>query len=112
MIDENTAALRDHEAHQDYVEEVHERWGKQARYEVYCALMREDIDTVLDILFDDVPACIGDDYDLFKTACSYGRQREIGEIMNRALDEAARRYLDSEHGQNDIAVRVWELERD
>lgn len=57
------------------------------------------IETVLDGLFNDMPAALGTDYQAFLSASAKRDECELGRLLVKALDRCADSYIASDNGR-------------
>jgi hypothetical protein len=73
------------------------------------------IHTTADLLFDDLPDALGEDYGAFLRALANGDGRndsELGRIVRLAAERAGDRYVKSFNGQHWIANRVTSMQHE
>lgn len=99
--DRVSADLRDHELRQERAQQRYDAHIRSAKEALRRRLFTADnsqcgpnVDTLLDVLFDDLPHAIGAEWQNFRTALAQEDGAELGRIMRVAAEAAAQRYID------------------
>lgn len=119
MLDGNTAALREYERRQDEADRIWDACEPQAREELMDKLFDAtpnlrgpNIDITLELLFDDIVAALGGNYQAFRRALAARDEAELGRLIHQAAERVADGYIASRAGQDWIAHRVFQIDQD